>query len=78
MYDLREAEDRILKAVVETVNKHQHLSLGDGSQATAEPGERMRAIDHIGLERHELGGWIARHLPRPPHLADLAGTRRRN
>jgi hypothetical protein len=31
VHDLREAEDRVLEAAVEAVDKNQHLPLGDGS-----------------------------------------------
>ena len=78
VHDLREAEDRIVEAVVEAVDEDQHLAFRRGPQGAMEPGERLRAVDHVGLERHELRGRIARYLLRPLHLADLPGVRRRD
>ena len=78
VHDLREAKDGVVEAVVEAVDEDQHLPLGSRSQGTVKPGERLVAVDHVGLERHELRGRIARHLSRPLHLADLPRARRRD
>jgi hypothetical protein len=74
MHDLRETEDRIIEAVVEAVDKDQHLPLRDGPQGAMEPCERPVTVDHVGLEGHKLRRRVARHLPRPLHLANLPGA----
>ena len=72
VHDLREAEDRIVEAVVEAVDEHQHAALGHGAHRAAEPRRRLGAVDHVRLQGHEIGGRIAGHALRQLHLARLA------
>src|SRR5829696_2185100 len=76
VHNLREAKDRIIKAVVETMNEDKHLPSGNSAQAPLKPGNRLRPIDHVGLEGDEVGGRITGHLSWPLHLANLPCFRR--
>ena len=72
MHNLREAKDCIIKAVVEPMNEDKHLPPGNSAQGLLKPGNRLRPIDHLGLEGDEVRGRIAGYLSWPLHLTDLS------
>jgi hypothetical protein len=78
VHDLREAEDRIVEAVVEAVDEDQNLAFGVVRRVRWNQASACCAVDHVGFQRHELGSRIARYLLRPLHLADLPSVRRRD
>ena len=53
------------------MNEAKHLPSGNSAQGPLKPGNRLRPIDHVGLEGDEVGGRITGHLSWPLHLADL-------
>jgi hypothetical protein len=78
---LGEAENRVLKAVVETVDKRKHLFFGRCPHQPAEGGERLRAVVVVGFERHEISCRIAGNLTGQlnfPNLAHAVGRERNN
>ena len=78
MHDLSEAENGILKAVVEAVNENENPPLRHGSDGALKPGECLGPVDHVGFGRYKLLHRIAGSAPGPLHLANLPRTRRRD
>src|ERR1700730_9884558 len=77
--DLREAENRVLKAVVETVDKHQHLLFGSLPEKSPKFGCRLSLVDGPGgFKRHDIGVRIARNLMGPFNFTWLVHRRNRN
>src|ERR1700730_11065670 len=77
--DLREAENRVLEAVVETMDKHQHLLFGRCPHQPAEGGERLRAVVVVGgIKCHEIRRRIAGNLVGIFNIAWLVHRGNRN
>ena len=77
MDDLGEAVDRILEAVVETVDEHHHPALRYPRNALMQARQAGLGVELVDLERNEIGFGIAGKPARPLHLADFAATIRR-
>ena len=81
MDELRIAEDRVLKMIIEPMHKHQHLLARRRMHQAAEIDDCLRPVIVFGLERHEIGRRIAGKLTGLldfPDLAHAVGRNRHN